>query len=144
MISQLVAAIRHIDPEITDRDIADTLWLALQIRKAVGTPQLDRDETLSEAASKIEPKDKINLPPKSSTSKLLESTPIPESTKSGVYPSSVQGRSGEKQSSGLPFRSPARQPYQSHFILLGYYVHSGGVYTSAGRLCLMKRLRQGV
>jgi hypothetical protein len=107
MISQLVAAISHIDPEITDRDIADALWLALQIRKAVGTPQLDRDETLSEASSKMQPKDKINLLPEPSTSKLLESTPIPEPTKSGVYPISSQGGSGGEPLSVLPFRSPA-------------------------------------
>src|SRR5437868_14864660 len=107
MIPQFVAAIHHIDPEMTDRDIADALWLALQIRKAVGAPQLDSDATPSEASSKMERKDKINLSPEPSTSTPLVSTPIPQPTKSGVYPSSSQGGSGGQPLRVLPFRSPS-------------------------------------
>src|SRR6266496_5397179 len=103
MISQIVAAIRHLDSEITDIDIADALWLALQIRKAVGAPPLNNDATLSEASNEPASKDKTNLPRKSSTSKPSANTPIPRSTKSGLYSSSSQGGSEDQLLSALPF-----------------------------------------
>ena len=64
MIPELVAVLRRIDSDITDKDIADALWLALQIRKAVGRPEPDErkpsDEKVTppEAAKELLAKDK--------------------------------------------------------------------------------------
>jgi cysteinyl-tRNA synthetase len=106
MISEFVAAIRHIDPEITDKEIAEALWLALQIRKAVGAPELD-DVTPSVEPSKPLPKDKRNFPPKPPISKPSAGTSIPQSTKIGLFPDSSQDGNGSQLLRALPFRSPA-------------------------------------
>jgi nucleoside phosphorylase len=107
MIASLVAELQLIDPEITDKDIADALWLALQIRKAMGVPETE-DGIRSEAPrSNTLPKHETNPLPVSPTSQLPASAPKSQSNKSGLYPSSSQSRSGGQPLSALPFRSPA-------------------------------------
>ena len=94
MIPELVAVLRGADPDITDKDIADALWLALQIRKAVGRPEPDEIKpsddrvTPPEAANKLLAKDKTSPLPEPPPSKRPARTPnpIPQSPRSGLYP----------------------------------------------------------
>jgi hypothetical protein len=115
MIPELVTVLRRIDPEITDKDIADALWLALQIRKAVGRPEPDEikrsgsEVTPPEVVNELLAKDKTSPPPEPPPSKPPAHTPkpLPQSARSGLYPRSSSVSSDGQQLGTLPFRSPA-------------------------------------
>jgi tetratricopeptide (TPR) repeat protein len=94
MITQLVAALQSIDPEVTDKDIADALWLALQIRKVVGAPGISSETT-------------HNLLPEDETHLLRVPSPESQPNESGLYRGSSQRVGTGQMLNALPFHSPA-------------------------------------
>src|SRR6266566_4804303 len=104
MISKLVTALQHIDAEMTAEDIADTLWLALEMKKksVEGSNGADRKlsdsgATSSEGANKLSSQgtgSKSHAPPASESSELSAETQN-QSMSSGLFPGSSSGSNGK-------------------------------------------------
>jgi len=111
MISKLIAALRNLQFEPTDEDVADMLWLALQIGPSgppeeikplesdvEKPPQGDKPLLKDDAVLQAQQLASINPP---------QTTSTPKPASSNLYLTSYQGRQGKRISSGtLPFRSP--------------------------------------
>src|SRR6266571_2395753 len=102
MISKLAAAIQHIDAEITAEDIADALWLALEMKK--------KSVEGSDRANELLSQEKTSTPPSQPAPELpVQAAETQNRSKSsGLYPGSSPASNGKGRQMGtLPFRSPA-------------------------------------
>jgi tetratricopeptide (TPR) repeat protein len=113
MISKLVTALQHIDAEITAEDIADALWLALEMKKKSAEGSEGVDRKLSDSGTKSSD-GADELLSQTNASTPLAQPPVQtdgthnQSMSSGLYPGSSPGSNGKGKSMGtLPFRSPA-------------------------------------
>lgn len=108
MLSELVAVLQCINPQITDEDIADVLWLALYMGvSSAGTlPESEQASSeIDESSSCTAPKD--TSAQLSDAEKLLQTT-VSQKATSDIYLDDHAGNGEEGQQMGvLPFRSPA-------------------------------------
>ncbi|AFZ01297.1 SAV_2336 N-terminal domain-related protein [Calothrix sp. PCC 6303] len=101
MIERVIGAFNHLGFDLDDTEIADILWLALQMRRCDPSPMSELPEETPAATPEIDhklPGNRQNNFPKPSTQ---------TETSANVYPQSSQDNN--ETSSGLPIKVPTAQ-----------------------------------
>jgi hypothetical protein len=103
MIERVIGAFNHLGFDLDDTEIADILWLAVQMRHCNPSPMSELPQEIPAAIPEIDPNTKLTgdhekIPPKS---------PTKTENRANVYPQLPQDSS--QTSSGLPIKVPAAQ-----------------------------------
>jgi hypothetical protein len=104
MIERVIGAFNHLEFDLDDTEIADIIWLAVQMRRCDLSPMSELPQKTPAVTPEIDPtlaevqRDRQNNSPKS---------PTKTETSANVYPQSSQDNS--QTSSGLPIKVPTAQ-----------------------------------
>jgi hypothetical protein len=103
MIERVIGAFNHLGFDLDDTEIADILWLAVQMRRCNPSPMSELPQEIAVVTPEIDPNSKLpgdrqKIPPKSLTK---------TETSANVYPQSSQN--SNETSSGYPIKVPAAQ-----------------------------------
>jgi HEAT repeats len=103
MIERVIGAFNHLGFDLDDTEIADILWLGVQMRRCDPSPISELPQETPAAASKIDPNTKL---PRDRQNNFPKS-PTKTETSAKVYPQSSQDSS--QTSSGLPIKVSTAQ-----------------------------------
>ncbi|MFW9259834.1 SAV_2336 N-terminal domain-related protein [Nostoc sp. CALU 546] len=103
MIERVIGAFNHWGFNLDDTEIADILWLAVQMRRCDLSPMSELPQETSAVTPEIDPNTKLPRDHQNNSPK----SPTKTETSANVYPQSSQDSS--QTSSGLPIKVPAAQ-----------------------------------
>ena len=101
MIERVIGAFNHLGFDLDDTEIADILWLAVQMRRCNPSPMSELPQQTPAVTPEIDPNTKLPGDRKNNSPKS------PTETNANVYPQSSQD--SNQTSSGLPIKVPAAQ-----------------------------------